>query len=141
MPLVEWTSTVTDQYAQTLIQKIEMVQRRAARYVKNRHRNASSVADMLCTMNWQSFQDRRKDARLCMLCKKNTIEMAAITKDKRLIQPQRRTRHSPDTELQDISKKELIHPKKKQKKKQFVTGMRFPQTSQKQSPWLHSKPR
>ena len=36
-PLVEYASTVWDPYTQTLIQKTEMVQRRAARYVKNRH--------------------------------------------------------------------------------------------------------
>ena len=44
-PLVEYASIVWDPYTQTNVQKLEMVQRRAARYVKNRHGNTSSVSD------------------------------------------------------------------------------------------------
>ena len=46
-PLVEYAGTVWDPHAQTNIQKLEMVQRRAARYVLSRHCNTSSVSDML----------------------------------------------------------------------------------------------
>ena len=100
--LVEYASTVWDPYTQTLIQKIEMVQRRAAKYVKNRHRNTSSVSDMLDTINWRSLQDRRRDARLCMLYKIDR-NLVAIKKDKRLIPPQRRTRHSHARAYQILS--------------------------------------
>ena len=65
-PLVKYASTVWDPYTQTRIQKIEMVQQRAARYVKHKHRNTSSVSDILRTMNWRSLQERRRDAWLCM---------------------------------------------------------------------------
>ena len=44
-PLVEYASIVWDPYTQINVQKLEMVQRRAARYVKNRHGNTSSVSD------------------------------------------------------------------------------------------------
>ena len=101
-PLVEYASTVWDPYIQTLIQKIEMVQRRAARYVKNRHRNTSSVSDMLGTMNWRSLQDRQRDARLCMLYKIDR-NLVAIKKDKHLIPNQRRTRHSHAKAYQILS--------------------------------------
>ena len=83
IPLAEYASTVWDPYTQTNVQKLEMVQQRAARYVKNRHRNTSSVSDMLSTMNWRSLQDRRRDARLCMLYKPDR-NLVAIMKDKRL---------------------------------------------------------
>jgi hypothetical protein len=43
-PLVEYASTVWDSYTQTDINKVEAVQRRAARYVANNHRNRSSVS-------------------------------------------------------------------------------------------------
>jgi hypothetical protein len=42
-PLVEYASTVWDLYTQADIKKVEAVQRRAARYVANNHRNRSSV--------------------------------------------------------------------------------------------------
>ena len=83
---------------QTLIQKIEIVQRRAARYVKNRHRNTSSVSDMLCTIN----KTEKRDAWLCLLYKADR-KLVAITKDKRPIQPKRRTRHSHARAYQALS--------------------------------------
>ena len=102
-PLVEYASKVWDPYTQKLIRKIEMVHRRAARYVKNRHPNTSSVSDMLCTMNWRiSKQDRRRDTRLCMLYKIDR-NLVAIKKDKRLNPPQRRTRHSRARAYQTLS--------------------------------------
>ena len=42
------------------LNKIEMVQRRAARYVTNRQRNTSSVGDMLQHLKWRSLEDRRR---------------------------------------------------------------------------------
>ena len=46
---------------------LEMVQRRAARWVTNRYHNASSVSDMLHTLGWISLEHRRATSRLCML--------------------------------------------------------------------------
>ena len=101
-PLVEYASTVWDPHTQKSTKKVEMVQRRAARYAKNRHRNKSSVTDMLSTMNWRSLEDRRRDARLCMLYKVDR-NLVAIKKDKRLIPPKRRTRHSQGRAYQTLS--------------------------------------
>jgi uncharacterized protein (UPF0305 family) len=42
------------------INKIEMVQRRAARYVTNRYRNTSSVTSMLGDLEWDTLEIRRK---------------------------------------------------------------------------------
>ena len=44
-----------------------MIQRRAARWVSNRHHNTSSVSDMLHTLGWTSLEHRRATSRLCML--------------------------------------------------------------------------
>ena len=52
------------------------VQRRAARYVTSRHRNTSSVSDML----QRSLEARRKYARLCMMFKIDR-ELVAIQKE------------------------------------------------------------
>ena len=138
-PLVEYASTVWDPYTQALIQKIEMVQRRAVRYVKNRHRNTSSVSDMLCTMIWRSLQDRRRDARLCMFYKIDR-NLVAIKKDKRLIPPQRRTRHSNARAYQTLSCR--TDPRKNSFFPRTVRDWNaLPQTLLKQKSWPHSKPR
>ena len=52
-----------------LVNQIEMVQRRAARWVTGRHNNTSSVSDMLQSLGWRSLEHRRVDARLTVLCK------------------------------------------------------------------------
>lgn len=46
-PRVEYSAAIWDPYTQENIDKIERVQRRAARYVYNDYRNDSSVTDML----------------------------------------------------------------------------------------------
>ena len=79
-PLIEYASTVWDPYTQANIQNLEMVQRRAARYVMNRQRNTSSVSDMLQRLNWRSLERRRKDAHLCMMFKIDR-RLVAISKE------------------------------------------------------------
>ena len=51
------------------LNKIEMVQRRAARYVTNRQSNTSSVGDMIQHLKWCSLEDRRRDTCLVMMYK------------------------------------------------------------------------
>ena len=90
-PLVEYASTVWDPHTNRNIRKLEMVQRRAERYVTNRHRNKSSVSDMLQGLDWRTLEDRRRDARLCMLYRVDR-RLVAIKRDRRLISPIRKTR-------------------------------------------------
>ena len=70
-PILENSCTLTplDPHTATQINKLEMIQRRAARYVLHRHHNTSSVTNMLQSLGWRSLADRRKDAKLCMLYK------------------------------------------------------------------------
>ena len=49
--------------------KIEMVQRRAARWTLKKYHNTSSVSDMLQDLGWRSLEQRRADARLTLLYK------------------------------------------------------------------------
>ena len=90
-PLVEYASTVWNPHTDKNIRKLEMVQRRAARYVTNRHRNKSSVSDMLQGLDWRTLEDRRRDALLCMLYRVDR-RLVAIKRDRRLISPIRKTR-------------------------------------------------
>ena len=66
-PILEYASSVWDPHTQQNIDRIEAIQRRAARFVKNRYRNTSSVSKMLEDMKWPPLQNRRRIARLAML--------------------------------------------------------------------------
>ena len=68
-PIAEYASTVWDPYRAYQQHQIEMVQRRAARFVCNRYRRTSSVGDMLGGLQWQSLLERRAAARLVMFYK------------------------------------------------------------------------
>ena len=53
-----------DKTKHRLVYQLEMVQRRAARWVTGRYHNTSSVSDMLRGLDWRSLEQRRVDSRL-----------------------------------------------------------------------------
>ena len=63
-PIFEYASVVWDPHLQCLIDKIEMVQRRAARWVKLDYRQTSSVTDMMNDLQWSTLLERKKYSRL-----------------------------------------------------------------------------
>ena len=68
-PQVEYASSVWNPYTQTNINKIEVVQRRAARWVTNDYSSYSSATQMINTLGWRSLEQRRDDARLIIFYK------------------------------------------------------------------------
>ena len=79
-PKLEYCSTVWDpkcikypkegdKTKHRLVYQLEMVQRRAARWVTGRYHNTSSVSDMLSGLDWRSLEQRRVDSRLTILYK------------------------------------------------------------------------
>ena len=58
-PILEYASCVWDPHTAKDIRKLEKIQRRAARFTLNRHRNTSSVDEMLTELDWPSLQQRR----------------------------------------------------------------------------------
>jgi hypothetical protein len=99
LALVEYASPVWDHYHQTEIDRIEMSQRRAARYVTNSHNNRSSVNQMLEHLEWKSLEQRRKVARLTMMYK-ITNEKVTIPKEERIIPPKRLSINMHDKSFQ-----------------------------------------
>ena len=71
-PLLEYSSSVWDPHSQDLINKLERVQRRAARFVVNDYSRHSSVSDMLNQLGWSSLETRRTANRL------NTLHKARL---------------------------------------------------------------
>ena len=61
---LDYASTVWDPHSKFNQEKLEMVQRRAARFVKIRYRRTDSVTAMLDEPGWPILLKRRKDARL-----------------------------------------------------------------------------
>jgi len=77
-PLLEYGAAVWDPYLQKDIQNIEMVQRRAARWVKADYRYNSSVSSMLSDLQWPSLKHRRYITRLKLFY--NIVHKASVLK-------------------------------------------------------------
>ena len=66
-PLTEYASVIWDPFTESNIRKLEMVQRRSARFVFGDYRTTSSVTNMLNQLQWTSLQERRAQARAIMM--------------------------------------------------------------------------
>ena len=66
-PIIEYASTVWDPHTITTIKKIEMVQRRAARFVCSNFNRRCSVTAMLQSLGWATLERRRKEAKATMM--------------------------------------------------------------------------
>jgi hypothetical protein len=68
---LEYASTCWDPHSKDLIEDIEQVQKRAARFVYNNYRSKEQgcVTNMLDTLNWEPLSQRRAKNRVTMLYK------------------------------------------------------------------------
>ena len=88
---VEFASCVWDPHERVDINKIEMVQRRGARFVKHQYHDRSSVTDILEDLKWKSLEKRRKESRLTMMYKL-VKQQVASDPDKHLMKLQKQSR-------------------------------------------------
>lgn len=63
-PTLEYICIIWDPYQSGLIQRLERVQRRAARFILSRYSRADSVSEMLSSLNLPTLAERRRIARL-----------------------------------------------------------------------------
>jgi len=76
-PQLEYACAVWDTHIKSDIQKLEMVQRRAARFVVNNYnRSEGTVTSILNELNWPSLQERRKNIRLAIMYKIHVNDIA-----------------------------------------------------------------
>ena len=68
-PILEYASIVWAPYTKTNIEKLESVQRRAARFVVSDYDFSSSVTSILNELKWCSLEVRRQVSRLMMFYK------------------------------------------------------------------------
>jgi hypothetical protein len=79
-----------------IIKKIEMVQRRAARYICNRYHNTNSVSDMLNIINLPSLAERRLRTRLVRMYKVS-FHLVAVPSDILIASDTRTRKYHPLT--------------------------------------------
>ena len=68
-PILDYACIIWSPHYQSHIHTIEMVQRRAARFVMSKYSNYDSVSQMLDTLGWNTLQDRRNKFRAVMVFK------------------------------------------------------------------------
>ena len=68
-PHLEYCMTVWNPHQKNQTEKIEMVQRRAARYITGRYHNISSPTEMLDNLKIETLEERRAKAQLTMMYK------------------------------------------------------------------------
>ena len=66
---IDYCSTVWNPHQRDQKYQVEMVQRRAARFVTGRYRNTSSVTDMLDYLGWETHESRRTKLQLTVFYK------------------------------------------------------------------------
>lgn len=92
-PTVEYVSTVWDPYTKQNRDRVEMVHRRAARYVLNNYDRSASVTEMLKQLDWDTLELRKKKSRQTMLYKMHH-NLVAIDQQKCLKPAGRYSRHT-----------------------------------------------
>ena len=68
-PVLEYASSAWDVFQVNHVQRLESIQRKAARFVTNQHQRDVSVTGLIDTLGWRPLQERRLEARLCMFYK------------------------------------------------------------------------
>ena len=65
-PQLEYCSTVWCPFTDSNISKLEVVQRRTARWVKHDYGQTSSVTEMMQSLHWRTLDQRRIDNKLSL---------------------------------------------------------------------------
>ena len=68
-PQLEYASAIMDPHTKRNDYKVEMVQRRAARWTMNDYARTTSVSSLLHELDWQTLEERRSVVRLCLFYK------------------------------------------------------------------------
>ena len=93
-PIVEYSSTVWSPNTDQNIDKLEMIQRRAARWTLHNYSTYASVTEMLQSLSWRSLEQRRSDSQLCLFFK-IIHGLVAIDLPPYVVHPLRILRNSP----------------------------------------------
>ena len=92
-PILEYASQAWDPHTANLIDELEKVQRRAARFVSGNYHDYTpgSMTKIINDLGWQTLEHRRKIDRLCLFSK--CLCTKVVIPDSLLIRPRRSLRH------------------------------------------------
>jgi hypothetical protein len=107
-PQVEYCGAIWDPYTANLTNKVEMVQRRSARFVLRRYHYMSSVGSMISLLGWETLQVRRAKTRLVLLYKA-TQQLIAVDSHLYLNPTNMPTRQSHSQTFRQISTRANYH--------------------------------
>ena len=88
---LEYSLAIWDPFRQKDIDKLENIQRSAARFVIQNYRQTASVTSLIQKLGWTDLKTRRKNSRLVSMLK-ILNELVEIPINDRLIPADRRTR-------------------------------------------------
>ena len=101
-PQLEYAAPIWHPYHETQIEKVEKVQRTAARWTCRRWRNTSSVGEMLDELEWPSLESRRERSSLTFFYK---IHSGTVFLDKdKYLTPAPNLRHTRASHESQIHK-------------------------------------
>ena len=98
---MEYGATVWDPYQKYNSDKVERVQRQAARFVKSKYSRYSSVSDMLDVLRWAPFSQRRQEHRLILFDKIINI-LAQVPFEGVLVEAYKGTRRKHNMKFRQI---------------------------------------
>ncbi len=92
--VLEYSCTIWDTHWLKDVNKLEMVQRRAARFMNNKYKwNDGSVIIMLRDLKWTNLRDRRRELRLALFYKVVHHLIAVPSSDILTLQTRSRAHH------------------------------------------------
>ena len=97
-PALEYSCSVWHPHKKSNKDKIEKVQRRAARFVSNNFRRKASVSEMLHDLGRQSLDGRRQDQRVVLFYK--IINGLALVETEDIYPPASRLPYKKESQLQ-----------------------------------------
>ena len=97
--IIDYCSTFCNPHQRDQKFQVEMVQRRAARFVTGRYRNTSSVTDMLDYLGWGTHESRRTKLQLTVFYK-ISHDLIAIPHSRYLIPASKKTRSAHSFKFQ-----------------------------------------
>ena len=77
---LEYASIIWDPHLKNDVDSMERVQRKAARWVTSTNERHASVTDLLCKLQWETLEARRKQQRLIFMYKVLNEQVAVPTK-------------------------------------------------------------
>ena len=107
-PLLEYSNSVWDPYQKELINKIENIQKKAARFTTNTYDKTTSITQLIKDLIWDTLQNRGTANRLTILHKARQGHLALPVEN--LLQPSlRQSQHSHPESFQIITSTKNCH--------------------------------